>query len=34
MEFKSGIIDTFVGTGELGNKGDGGLWWSGIRSYI
>ena len=25
MEFKSGIIDTFVGTGELGNKGDGGL---------
>ena len=25
MEFKSGIIDTFVGTGELGDRGNGGL---------
>lgn len=25
MEFKSGIIDTFVGTGDLGSKGDGGM---------
>ena len=24
MEFKSGIIDTFVGTGELGDRGNGG----------
>ena len=25
MEFETGIINTFVGSGELGTEGDGGL---------